>query len=147
MAQESSLLSINGGSILDKIEPLMKYFDAVLNNQEFPNIKEIESRVDHYILDIAIGLYRASLKYSSSMTLPKVSGLEPGLTKKIEALIASRGKDVVTLLEEVVYVTNCFFENSLAEKMPEQISKQPSNIASKPLAKQASRSSDPVKSY
>jgi hypothetical protein len=136
MAQESSLFSTDGGSILDKIEPLMKYFDAVLNNREFPNSKEMESRVDHDILGVAIGLYEACLKHCSSMTLPKVSDLEPGLTKKIDTLIASRGEDFAIHL---VAATNCFFEHSLAKE-------QPSNVTFKPLAEQASKKLSPVKS-
>ncbi len=143
MVQESSLFSADGGRVSNKIEALMKYFDAVLNNQEFPNSKEIESKVDHDILDIAIELYRASLKYSSNMTLPKLSALDPELTKKIQNLIASKGEDFTMLLRDVVAVTNCFFEHSLAKISPEQ----PSNIASKPLAKQASRNLVPAQSH
>jgi hypothetical protein len=142
MAQESNLpgnlSGVASGSFLDQIEPLIEFFNKVLNNQEFPKI----SKLDHGILDFAIKCYDASLKYKTSMTLPKLLGLEPELVGKVEALKASRGDDFITLLQHVVDTTNCFFEHSLPKLSQEQ---QPPSSISKALASPVSV--EPSKSH
>jgi hypothetical protein len=144
MAQKLNTFVAANENLPPEIESVIRFFDAVLN-EEFPAIKA--PKVDNEILHIAIGLYEASIKHSSNMTLEKVQDLEPQLAAKISMLEKLKGEGFSEELQQVMIASNCFFE-TFSEHLSAKISQeQPSNIASQALAKPASEKSSPNRSY